>query len=187
MKYKTPILETDRLILKRGTYEDYVKVYEYDFTYLRNIDGEFKYVKFDPEKLRGWENTGDNDYTLDFILYLKDTIEPIGNLLLDRYDSNNNSLEISANLHPNYWRQGFMSEAILTVMDYIFTNLNIDNIRYGYAEENFKSKGLNDKIGFTFLKTHIEHYVRIDKDVKHIDTIMSKERFYELYSNFKKK
>ena len=80
-----------------------------------------------------------------------------------------------------------MSEAILTVMDYIFTNLNIDNIRYGYAEENFKSKGLNDKIGFTFLKTHIEHYVRIDKDVKHIDTIMSKERFYELYSNFKKK
>lgn len=30
MIYKTPILETDRLILKRGTFPDYVKVYEYD-------------------------------------------------------------------------------------------------------------------------------------------------------------
>ena len=37
MMYETPQLETERLILKRGTYEDYVKVYEYDFTRLRNI------------------------------------------------------------------------------------------------------------------------------------------------------
>ena len=187
MKYETPILETDRLILKRGTYEDLVKVYEYDFTYLRNIDGEFKFVKFDPEKLKGWENIGDNDYTLDFILYLRDTMEPIGNLVIDRYDSSNNSLEIACNLHPNYWRQGFMGEAILKVMDYVFTNLGIDNIRYSYAEENFKSKGLSDKIGFKFLKKYEMHYKIMDKDVKHIETIMSKERFYELYSNFKKK
>jgi len=40
MMYETPQLETERLILKRGTYEDYVKVYEYDFTRLRNIAGD---------------------------------------------------------------------------------------------------------------------------------------------------
>ena len=167
MKYITPCLKTERLILKRGTLEDYVKVYEYDFTYLRNIDGEFKFVKFDPEKLKGWGNIGDNDYTLDFILYLKDTMEPIGNLVIDRYDSSNNSLEIACNLHPNYWRQGFMSEAILKVMDYVFTNLGIDNIRYSYAEENFKSKGLSDKIGFNLLDRISDVN---DIDVKYLNT-----------------
>ena len=54
MKYKTPILQTERLILKRGSYEDFTKVYEYDLTKLRNIAGEFEFVKYDPEKLRGF-------------------------------------------------------------------------------------------------------------------------------------
>ena len=45
MKYITPMLETPRLILKRGTKEDYQKVYEYDFTKLRDIAGEFEYIK----------------------------------------------------------------------------------------------------------------------------------------------
>jgi hypothetical protein len=55
MKYITPKLETEWLILKRGTYEDYVKVYEYDFTKLRDIAGEFEYVKQDPNALIGFE------------------------------------------------------------------------------------------------------------------------------------
>ena len=114
MMYETPQLETERLILKRGTYEDYVKVYEYDFTRLRNIAGEFEFVKQDPEKIKGFETTADEEpNTLDFIVYLKDTDEPIGNLLMDRYDEKMKSLEISVNLHPNYWRKGYMTEAKL--------------------------------------------------------------------------
>lgn len=187
MKYKTPLLETERLILKRGTYEDFVKVYEYDFTRLRNIAGEFEFVKYDPEKLKGWENEGDNDYTLDFIMFLKSNNEPIGNLLFDRYKRSENSLEISCNLHPDYWRLGYMSEAILKTMDYVYTNLGIDNIVYGYAIDNYKSKGLSDKIGFIYDSDSIEHYKRIDKDIKHIRTIMSKDRFYELYKNKSRK
>ena len=76
-----------------------------------------------------------------------------------------------------------MSEAIFKAMDYVYTNLGIDNIVYGYAEENYKSKGLSDKIGFVYESESIGHYKRIDKDIKHIRTIMSKDRFYELYSN----
>lgn len=51
MEYETPIIETERLILKRGTLEDYQKVYEYDFTKLRNINGEFELIKQDPKKI----------------------------------------------------------------------------------------------------------------------------------------
>ena len=184
MKYIIPVLQTERLILKKGSYEDYVKVYEYDFTRLRNIAGEFEFVKYDPEKLRGFENYADEEENvLDFIIYLKDNNEPIGNIVFDRYDENNKSLEISCNLHPNYWKKGYMTEAILSTMEYVFNNLDIDNIVYGYAEENFKSKGLSDKIGFKFYHDYIEHYKRIDKDIRIVNTIMSKEEFNKKYKN----
>lgn len=59
--YITPNLETDRLILKRVTDENFLKVYEYDFTRLRDINWEFKYVKNDPEKIRGFETYADEE------------------------------------------------------------------------------------------------------------------------------
>ncbi len=87
MKYIIPTLQTDRLILKKGTYEDYVKVYEYDFTRLRNIAGEFEFVKYDPEKLKGFVTYADEEENvLDFIVYLKDNNQPIGNIVFDGYN-----------------------------------------------------------------------------------------------------
>ena len=184
MKYIIPQLQTERLIIKQGTYEDYVKVYEYDFTRLRNISGEFEFVKIDPEKIRGYETYAlEEDNVLDFIIYLKENNFPIGNIVYDRYNEENNSLEISCNLHPTYWNQGYMTEALLSTMDYVYNNLNINNISYGYAEENFKSKKLCEKIGFSYDYEKIEHYKRIDKDIRVINTIMSKEEFNKRYNN----
>lgn len=187
MKYIIPTLETERLILKKGTFEDYKKVYEYDFTRLRNIAGEFEFVKYEPEKLKGYDTYADEEENvLDFIIFIKSNNEPIGNITFDRYDKNNKSLEISVNLHPNYWRKGYMTEAILCSMKYVFDNLDIENIVYGYAKDNFKSKGLNDKIGFKPYYEYVEHYIRIDKDIEEVKTIMNKNDFYNFYKNNKK-
>ena len=42
--------------------------------------------------------------------------------------------------------------------------------------------------GVTGLKRELKEELNLENlNIKHIDTIMSKERFYELYSNFKKK
>ena len=188
MKYKMPVLETERLILKRGTFDDYEKVYEYDFTKLRNIAGEFEFVKYDNiENLKLFANNYDNEENmLNYIVYLKETEEPIGNIVLEGYDEKNKSLEIAYNLHPNYWRKGYMTEAVLKVMDYAYTNLNIENITCGYAEENYKSKGLNKKIGFNYYGEKIEYYPRLNKNIKHIITIMNKEDFYKKHNNIQK-
>ena len=185
MKYIIPILETERLILKQGNYEDYVKVYEYDFTRLRNIGGEFEYVKNDPEKLRGYEVYSNEDNVLDFIVYLKNNSEPIGNITLDSYDEKLKSLEVSINIHPSYWKKGYATETMLCVMGYVFENLDIENIIYGYADDNYKSKGLSDKLELEFYKESTTHYARIDKDVKEISMIMTRDRFRKLYSSDK--
>ena len=181
MMYITPRLETDRLILKRGTLEDYLKVYEYDFTRLRDIGGEFEYVKCNPKSIECFVSYADEEeYVLDFILYLKDNT-PIGNIVVDRYGEYGKSLEISINIHPNYWGKGYAKESIIEIMKYIFDNLDIDTIIYGYAEENSKSKSVNDKIGFESIDKRVEHYTRINQDVTTIVTSMSKEKFKELY------
>ena len=187
MKYEIPVLETERLILKKGTYEDYVKVYEYDFTRLRNIAGEFEFIKNNPEKIIGFETYADEEENvLDFILYLKQNKEPIGNIVFDRYDDKKNSLDVSLNLHPDYWRKGYMTEALMCSMKYVFDYLEIDNIIYDYAEENYKSKGLSEKVGFEFYNDYMEHNTRLDKNVHTIKTIMTKEKFRKLHFNTRK-
>ncbi len=184
MKYIIPTIETDRLVLKKGTYDDYVKIYEYDFSRLRNIDGEFEFVKIDPEKIKGFETySEEEENVLDFIIYLKENGNPIGNIVFDKYDNEKKSLEISCNLHPNYWRKGYMTEALIATMKYVFNELDIDSIIYGYAEDNYKSKSLCNKIGFVYYYDYMEYYVRINKDIKEIKTIISRDEFNKKYNS----
>lgn len=187
MKYITPYLETERLILKRGELEDYLKVYEFDFTRLRGINGEFEYIKCDPKVIEGFPSYADEeDNVLDFIMYEK-TGAPVGNITLDRYNVEYKSLEISINIHPNYWGKGYAKETIIEIMKYVFDNLGIDNIIYTYALENAKSQKVSEKIGFVPFKRFTEHYSRIDKDVESEMCILSKESFYDLYKEQRKK
>ncbi len=62
MKRKTPFLSTERLSLKRGTFDDYMAVYEYDFRKLRDIAGEFTFEKLGFEKYEvikdAWKKDG---------------------------------------------------------------------------------------------------------------------------------
>lgn len=181
MMYITPRLETDRLILKRGSLEDYLKVYEYDFTKLRDIGGINEKVKLNPKVVEPFISYADEEENvLDFIVYLKDNT-PIGNIVVDRYGVYGKSLEIAINIHSDYWGNGYAKEGIIEVMQYIFDNLDIDKIIYGYAEENIKSKSVNDKIGFEPINKRVEYYKDIEKEVTTIITCMTKDKFNELY------
>lgn len=183
MKYKTPNLETQRIVLKQGTFDDFVKVYEYDFRKLRDIAGEFEFVKQDPQELVGFDTyASDNDDVIDWILYLKRDMEPIGNITADRIEKEINAIELSFNLHPIYWGQGYMQEAVIKVMEYLF-KLGFDNILCGYSEGNIKSKKLIDKVGFEFYKKEENAWQKNGISITEYQTIMSKKRFLELYGN----
>lgn len=179
MIYETPVLETERLILKRGTYEDFVKVYEYDFTKLRDIAGEFQFVKYDPEKLRIYVEIEPNTY--DWIIFLKDNMEPIGNIVADRERKDINSIELAYNTHPNYWRKGYTSEAIIEIMKFLFSK-GYDNIISGYDEGNIKSKAIGEKLGFVPFEVKKDAWVKNGTPITSYVSILSKDRFNELYN-----
>lgn len=183
MKYITPNLESERLILKRGPLEDYLKVYEYDFTKLRDIAGEFEFIKQDLEEISGFDTYADeNEDVLDWIIYSKENNIPIGNIVADRVNKDNNSIEISYNLHPNYWGKGYMKEAALAVMNYLYS-LGFDNIICGYDEGNIKSKKLIDKIGFSPYQIKENAWSKNGIPITTYITIMNKDTFYTMYSH----
>ena len=189
MIYETPHLETKRLIIDYGTIEDYVKIHEYDFNDLQNINGVTKLTKNNPNDIRSW--FGDdieswyhkvelqNHYQM--VVFLKETNEPIGDIGFDRNNTENNSIEASCWLHPDYWGKGYMEEAMIKVMEFIFDK-GFDNIVAGYVEGNNRSKRLQEKLGFLpygyddDFQTNYGH-------VREYKNIMSKGRFKELYKN----
>ena len=176
MKYLTPTLETERLILKRGRKEDYISVYEYDFTKLRDVDEEFKFVKLD-------SSVGESFYSskkylndmFDWIIYLKNTGKPIGNILAMRLSNEENATEISYNLHPNYWHKGYMTEATTSVINYLFEK-GFDNIFCGYEEGNFKSKGLIEKLGFELYETKENAWMKNNKPITNYIYVMNNHK-----------
>lgn len=183
MFLKTPELETERLILKKGTPEDFINVYEYNFTKLRDICGEFEFVKCDPNFVATFANySEETEDVYDWIIYLKETMEPIANIVADRYNDELNGFELSFNLHPTHWGKGYMKEAVIEVMRFLFEN-GYDNIVSAYDEGNIKSKRVHEKIGFEFYKDEENSWQKNGVPItKHIN-IMSKERFNELYSS----
>ena len=180
MRIYTKPLETQRLLLKRGTKEDYYKVYEYDFRKLRNINNEFEFVKQDLSKLDNWVLKSDNNEDMaDWIIYLRD-MTPIGNITADRIVQDINAIEIAFNLHPNFWGQGYIKEACIEVMNYLFS-LGFDNILCGYSEGNFKSKKVNEKIGFKYYLKKENAWCKDGIPITDYKTIMSKEDYKDMY------
>ena len=180
MIYDVPVLETERLILKMGTADDFEKVYEYDMRKLRNIAGEFEFVKYDTEQVRCFAELEPNTY--DWVVYLKEDGTPIADIVADRERPEINSIELAFNTHPNYWRKGYTSEAIIKIMEFLFEK-GYDNITCGYDEGNFKSKGIGEKLGFIPYETREHAWTKNGVPITSYDTIMSRERFNELYKS----
>lgn len=182
--YETKWLETDRLILAKGTMEDYLLVYEYDFRKLRNIDGEFVLKKQDLNEIRNWfpkgmeEKYKENEeyHCFDWIIYLKETKKPIGNITADREEESINSVELAFNLHPDHWGKGYMPEAVSKVMDYLF-EIGYDNVICGYSDGNNNSKRVSEKMGFELYNIKENKWKKNGKYITEYEMIMSKKKW----------
>lgn len=182
--YKIQKLETIRLILDKGTIEDYLTVYEYDFGKLRDIDGVFIYEKYDSNEVRSWFKLGmkdfqkksEKDHKFHWIIYLKEAKIPIGDLDADRENLNNNEIELSYNIHPSYWGNEYIIEALIAVINFLF-ELGYENVACSYSEGNNKSKRVCEKLGFDSYKIINNARIINGKAVTDYKTIMTKEKW----------
>jgi len=72
----------------------------------------------------------------------------IGTCTLFRLDSSNRRGEIGYLLNRAYWQQGFMSEALESVIAYAFSNLKLHRLEADTDPENTASIKLLERFGF---------------------------------------
>ena len=61
--------------------------------------------------------------------------------------------EITYALGQSYWRQGYATEAGRVLLHYGFTEIGIDRVINAISPDNFGSRNLMTRLGFTFLDT----------------------------------
>ncbi|WP_332454722.1 GNAT family N-acetyltransferase [Chryseobacterium aquaticum] len=138
-------LETERLILKsidESNVEDILKI--------RSNKTTNQFVKRIPPK---------NNYdALDFILTIKKRVQNnetfyfgityknqqnlLGTICLYRFSEDRTEAEVGYELLPDYHRKGIMSEALSTVLNFGFNELNLQEILAFTNKFNENSKGL---------------------------------------------
>ena len=142
---KNHLLVTDRLILRPLAVVDAGALFE---TYSH------------PEAMRFWDTPphADDAVTRAMIeralhpnacwwaICLKDRPVTIGNV---GYLGNLGVPGMGYILHPAYWRQGYMIEAVTAALDYGFEHLGLDRVELWINDDNLASQRLAEKVGFT--------------------------------------
>jgi ribosomal-protein-alanine N-acetyltransferase len=86
----------------------------------------------------------------DLGIELKSSKELVGGIGLTHADYFQGTAEIGFYLGKDYWRQGIMSEAIKSVVDFAFDKLKMRRINWYAYVENEASNELAKKMGFVF-------------------------------------
>lgn len=149
---KFPTLETERLILREHALSDGETLFA-----MRTNETVMKYIDRDrPNDLmeiktfitkfnEGFEN-GDN---LAWVIALKEKPNHmIGSIGYWRTDYANHRAEIGYMLHPDYWRKGIISEALIKTIAFGFEEMNLHTIKANINVENDASRQLLIKHGF---------------------------------------
>lgn len=72
------------------------------------------------------------------------------------FDKKRKYYELGFSLNYDYWNKGYMTEAILGVLNYVFNKTSIDRLIARHFEYNYRSKKVLEKVQFNFKKYEID-------------------------------
>ena len=93
-----------------------------------------------------WWDTGDS---MCLIMEDKESGRALGAVSLFSIHESSRRAEIGYILSRTHWRQGLATEAVSAVIDYAFTQLQLNRLEADIAPENSASAALLQKLGFT--------------------------------------
>ncbi len=163
MNFET--LETQRLILKKVTPEDFVWLFQ------NHSDGEAKKLlglssdeelAKEKEKSKGGYKTYDRTICA-FLMVQKDTGETIGRCGYHNWYVAHRKAEIGYLIMKEENKQkGYMSEALKAILNYGFGNMNLNRIEACTSPSNIASQAVLKKYGFVQEGYLRQHFVRTD-------------------------
>jgi RimJ/RimL family protein N-acetyltransferase len=156
-----PILETERL--------DLIKLnHQYDQAYFDLISQEQvaecvgSEVPENKEEavniIESFQTTFEQNKGLQWGIILKKSKNFIGTIGLKNVDAKDKKAVIGFEIHPVNWRHGYPLEALQSILQYAFKELDLFRIGVIILQENTNAGSLLDKVGFT-LEGKLRGYV----------------------------
>lgn len=150
---KTPVLETERLILRPLKFTDLEAIYKWT--------GDEKTAKF--MLYPKYKSTADgvdwinslytNADDLDYGFVWKETGEMIGSGgIYHSHHPETETWSIGYNIRSDMWGKGITTEAMIKILEYARATRNIKEIAGTFAVENVGSRRVMEKLGMTYLE-----------------------------------
>lgn len=148
------MLNTERLLIKEVSLNDadsLFKVWSNDaVTQYMNIESMTD-VSHAENMINFFIAADQNNEASRMGIFLKgDEKAAIGSCGFNYIDFENDRVEIGYELHSDYWRKGYMKEALTALIDYAFETFKINRIEAKVDVKNIPSQKLLEKIGFEF-------------------------------------
>ena len=148
-----PVLETERLRLRKLTMRDAQDIYEYGrdpqvakhvlWDAYRSIGEARAYLRFMLRKYRNGEPAS-------WGIELKETGKIIGTIGYMWIQTDNAAAEVGYSMSRAYWGQGIMTEALTVVIGYAFENLKLNRVEAIHEPENPASGAVMRKCGMQY-------------------------------------
>lgn len=171
------IFETERMILREMTQEDYPALAEI----LQDAEAMFAYGHaFSDEETQTWLNRMLERYHKDgfglWAAVLKETGKMIGQcgITLQAY-SDREVLEIGYLFQRKHWKHGYAIEAARACKEYAFFTLQANEVFSIIRDNNVASMNVAIRNGMTVRGKYIKHYY--DTDMPHFAFSIRKEEF----------
>ena len=144
-------IETKRLIIRQIEYDDAYDMYDYasreevckyllwsPYLNVSAVEGYIEYVQ--KRYLRG--------LYADWAVALKENNRMIGTCGFVNIDTLNEECEVGYVLSPDYWGNGYMTEALEAVLQIAFIVFELNAVKLRIINENTASKKLAERSGF---------------------------------------
>ncbi|MFT7070896.1 MAG: RimJ/RimL family protein N-acetyltransferase [Spirosomataceae bacterium] len=147
-------LTTDRVRLRLLKISDLNAVHElhsFPETDRFNTLGIPKNLQETEPIISGWINEGQIENACNFVftIELLDDGQFIGLFELKLSNKKHRKTEVWYKLHPDFWDKGYATEAVNSILNYGFKELNLYRIEAGCAVENVGSIKVLEKVGMT--------------------------------------
>ncbi|MDO4940354.1 MAG: GNAT family N-acetyltransferase [Erysipelotrichaceae bacterium] len=147
-------IETERLLLRKVKLEDAQAI----FDNWASDEETSRYVMWDKHvSLKETKNYVGKivsnykyDFYFDWLVCLKEDDEPIGEISVVNFSLKQRICEIGYCYGKKYWNKGYASEALKAVIDYMFSETNIDKVYSRHLSNNEASGKVMKKAGMKY-------------------------------------
>ena len=154
----TVSLETPRLLLRRFTPGDAQAMYD-NWASDRSVT---KFLTWPPHEnvdatrsiIESWCKEYEKENYYHWAIVLKELGEPIGSLIAICEDDRVACAQIGYCIGKAWWHQGIMSEALRSVMDFLFDEVGMNRLEARHDPNNPHSGAVMRKCGMQYEGTH---------------------------------